>query len=531
MTSTKSVLFSSVCQPFGIQQGDGFSVTYNGSKQLLWAQGVFRTHETSLQWSIDFIAENIEAPAVTLHYPTLKDFVREIKKGYDYVGISFNVPVMHKVVPMVEAVRRFAPSSRIVLGGYGTVLGDKELKHYGDHICRGEGVSFMRDLLGEANGTPLTPPLITQRTSLFSLPLPGRQGIIIAGLGCPNACDFCATSHYFKHRHIPLLPSGEAILDAIRRYRERYPRMVSFYINDEDFLLNRERGRQFLEAVRASDLPPLELQIFGSVKGLSQFSAAELVEMGVEMVWVGFEGLRAGYRKMEGRPYGELLADLRRHGINVLASMIIGFDYQDEKTIEEEFRKLIAMRPALCQFLIYGPTFGTAAHERMRAEGRLFSEMWEAPGWRKLDGYVLTFDHPHIKPERMSQILMSLYRREYELLGPSIFRAVDTWLEGGRNLKDHPSPRVRSKAQTYRRNAHRALTLIPGSLGYVNGEARKGLEDLRRNLVSETGGMAPGAWFLSKILPLFMKMTDLRYRYGLFEKPSFVRKTFRMAGR
>ena len=45
------------------------------------------------------------------------------------------------------------------------------------------------------------------------------------------------------------------------------------------------------------------------MKALSQFQASELVEMGIDWVWVGYEGRRAGYAKTEGRPYGELLAD------------------------------------------------------------------------------------------------------------------------------------------------------------------------------------------------------------------------------
>ena len=85
--------------------------------------------------------------------------------------------------------------------------------------------------LGEDVDAPIVQPTITQTQSLFSIPLPGRVGYVFAGLGCPNGCDFCATSHYFKRKHIRLLPDGAAILCAIKRLRQQYPDMVDFWID------------------------------------------------------------------------------------------------------------------------------------------------------------------------------------------------------------------------------------------------------------------------------------------------------------
>ncbi|MFH1434522.1 MAG: hypothetical protein ABIJ56_02280, partial [Pseudomonadota bacterium] len=178
----KRVLLTSVCRPFGEKYGDGFGVSYEGSHQLLWAQGIFRPRSTTTQWGIDFIAENLNTPVVTLHYPSLKQLINEIKKGYDYVGIAFVVPTFHKIKPMVEAIRRHAPGTKIILGGYGTILPDEELAPLSDYICRGEGVAFMRELLGEPNGTDYKQPIIAKQSYLFSLPILARVGYIFAGL-------------------------------------------------------------------------------------------------------------------------------------------------------------------------------------------------------------------------------------------------------------------------------------------------------------------------------------------------------------
>jgi hypothetical protein len=79
----RKLLLTSVCQPFGPKHGDGFGTSYEGSHQILWAQGIFRTRGITTQWGIDFIAENLKIPTTTLHYPTMAQFVAEIKRGYE----------------------------------------------------------------------------------------------------------------------------------------------------------------------------------------------------------------------------------------------------------------------------------------------------------------------------------------------------------------------------------------------------------------------------------------------------------------
>jgi len=520
----RKLLLSSVCRPFGEKYGDGFGVSYEGSHQLMWAQGIFRSRGTTTQWGIDFIAANLQIPTATLHYPTMRQFIREIKKGYDYIGIAFVAPTLHKMIPMVQAIRKHAPASKIILGGYGTALGDM-LAPYADYICQGEGVAFMRKLLDEKVDAPIVQPVITQQQSLFSMPLLGKVGYVFAGLGCPNGCDFCATSHYFKRKHIKFLPDGPSILGAIKRLREIYPDMVDIWINDEDFLLNRSRGRGFLEAIRKSDLPPLAVSIFSSVKALSQFKVSELVEMGIDWIWVGYEGKRAGYAKMQGRPYPELFADLHEHGISVLASMIIGFDYQTPEIIQEEFEELMSLRPSMCQFLIYGPAHGTPAHARMKAEGRFRPEVMDDHS--KQDGFYLGFKHPHIGPDEMLSIQRNLCRKEFEQMGPSVFRVVDDWLTGYVNLRDHSAERVRAKARRYKDMSHKAMMLLQASQRYVNRRSADWIERLYQRIAAETGPMTRRERLAAKLVPAMLRYTAFKLRHNIGEQPEFTRRTFR----
>jgi len=384
----------------------------------------------------------------------------------------------------------------------------------------------MRRLLGERTDRPIRQPTITQQSTLFSLPVLDRIGYVIAGLGCPNGCDFCATSHYFGKKHVRLLPDGPAILEAIERLRREVPGLDSFWINDEDFLLDESRGRGFLEAIRKSDLPPLSISVFGSVKGLSQYTAAELVEMGIDWIWVGFEGRRAGFAKMQGRPYDELFADLHQHGISVMASMIIGFDYQTPEIIREEYESLLALRPSMCQFLIYGPAHGTPLRERMIAEGRLDSEVMDNHALH--DGFSLGFRHPHIGRDEMSAIQRGLYREEFARLGPSVFRVIDDCLAGYLTLRAHPAERVRAKAERLGRKAHRAMALLPGSRQFLGDAPAAWVRGLQERIAAATGPMTASERISSLLIPAAIRYTNFKLRHGIGQQPQFTRRTFRM---
>lgn len=526
VSSAPRVLLSSVCQPFGPEHGDGFGVSYEGSHQLMWAQGMFRTRGTTTQWGIEFIAVNLEAPTTTLHYPTMSTFIAELERGYDYVGIAFVASTFHKLVPMVEAIRRHAPNTQIVLGGYGAALGKELLGPYCDHLCEGEGVAFMRKLLGERVDQPIVQPDITQVQKVFSKPLLNETGYVFAGLGCPNGCDFCATSHFFDRKHVALLPDGEAILQAMLDLRAKHPGMNTFWINDEDFLLDERRGRSFLEAMRRSGLPPMAISVFSSVKALSQYEPSELVEMGIDWIWVGYEGRRAGYSKMQGKSYEQLFAELRGHGISMLASMIIGFDYQTPEIIAEEFEQLLALRPSMSQFLIYGPAAGTPLYRRMKSQGRLLDDVLADQSLH--DGFTLAFEHPHISQAEMSRIQRRLYREEFRRLGPSIFRVSEDFLGGHVALRDHDNPRVRAKAQRYGVDARAALPVIRAAKRYLDADRSRWLTRLERRLIAETGPLTIKDRVKQRLAPALLWREKMKLRLGIGQQPDFSRSRYRM---
>ena len=112
----------------GPKYGDAPSVGYELLySQVTRAQGLFSPRTVNVHYALEYIAENLDAPTVVLQYPSEAELIRELKKGYDYVGVSFLLAVMHKMKETVALIRKHAPNSKIVLGGYGTVLKDELL--------------------------------------------------------------------------------------------------------------------------------------------------------------------------------------------------------------------------------------------------------------------------------------------------------------------------------------------------------------------------------------------------------------------
>lgn len=184
---TEKLLLTTVCRPLGPRYGDSKSVGYELMHgQVTRAQGLFSLRSIIHHFSLEYVAHNLEAPAVVLQYPSKREFIKELQKGYDFVGISFVLSTFHHMKEMTALVREHSPHSKIILGGYGMVLNDDELRPYGDFFCRGEGVSFIRKVLGEPEKPmPYDHPVILNGLKVFSLSI-GNNGMIFGGLGCPN---------------------------------------------------------------------------------------------------------------------------------------------------------------------------------------------------------------------------------------------------------------------------------------------------------------------------------------------------------
>ena len=524
------VLLTSVCRPLGPSVGDAPSVGYELLHgQVTRAQGLFSPRSLHLHFSLEYIAENLDAPCAVLQYPSRSELIRELEKGYDYVCVSFLLAVFHRMKDVVALVREHAPGAKIVLGGYGTVLSDEELAPWGDVICREEGVGFMRQLLGEPpRAMPYRHPLIVSRLRVFGVPA-SRTGMVFAGLGCPNGCDFCCTSHFFKRRHIKLLPTGADIYRVVERYLDLDPD-ISLVVLDEDFLLNRKRAMEFRECVQQGGRA-LSIFAFASIRAISQFTTEEIVEMGIDGLWIGYEGTRSGYAKQKGRSPEELFPELRAHGITILASMIVGLPYQTEDVVQEELDGLLRLEPDLCQFLIYGPTPGTPFYDKTVADGLLREEFVAKPEryYKACDGFTSMTKHPTLGPQTIEALQRHCFDQDFQVLGPTLYRSIATWLLGYRTLRASHNPVLRQKAERFARELRKAYPIfLAGRLLGPNATVRRRIGRLQAEVHAELGRPSWTAR-LRALGALGLAMwTSIGLRFGWSLHPRLVRHTYRL---
>lgn len=528
----KKVLLTSVCRPIGPEYGDAPSVGYELLyRQVTRAQGIFSPRTVNVHFGLDYIAENLDAPTVVLQYPSERELIKELKKGYDYVGITFLMAVMHKMKETVALIRKYSPHSKIVLGGYGTILKDEVLKPYADYICREEGVAYFRRILGEPEiSMPYKHPLIVSWLKVFGWKVSGT-GKIFAGLGCPNGCDFCCTSHFFSRKHIKLLPTGRDIFQVVERYFERDPNLV-FLILDEDFLLNKQRAMEFRDCVLQSGKKP-SIFAFSSIKAISQYKVEEILEMGIDGFWIGYEGTRSNYAKQQGRPVADILTEFREHGITVLASMIVGFDYQTPEVVAEELDGLMKLKPSLGQYLIYGPVPGTPFHERI-IKDNLLHDVYTSDKdlfYRRADGFRTMIKHPTLTPEQIEDVQRWCFEQDFQRLGPSIYRVLEARWLGYQKLKNSTNPVLRAKAEYYAKELRYAYPIfLAGRLLGPNRTIRKWIGTLERSIYAELGRPSLSQRFKSVLAVGSALWTGLTLKFNWFQHPKLQRNTYRLAG-
>lgn len=217
-------------------------------------------------------------------------------------------------------------------------------------------------------------------------------------------------------------------------------------------------------------------------------------------------------------------------GISPAASMIVGFDYQDQAIIEQEYASLLRLRPAISQFLIWGPTRNTPLYQKMVREGRLNDI--ENRLYPAMDGFSLGFEHPKLSAPSLESLVRQLYRGEYQHLGPTIYRSIEITLEGYKNLKHRPEPRLRIRAQMQRdflRHSQAArdigLRFAPNAL--VRARIERTYDDIEAEI-----GPAPATQRMQSMLVMpFGYLTKLRFAVSPVRQSRPLRHEYHMPER
>ena len=454
--SKASVLLSSVFGPYAQDDAYG-SRAINPMElyhnQVTRGQGSFSLRSFHRSWGILMIQGNINAPCAVMDFPTRESFARELTEHhYDIVGISSIVVNVGKAREMCRMVRQLSPGTTVIVGGHIAAIPDVEQMLDADHIVKGDGIAWMRQYLGEEVEAPIRHPDFSSAFDLrvMGVKVPNAAGAtsatIISSVGCPMGCNFCATSAFFggKGKILNFYETGEKLF-RLMEHAETTRNMRSFFIMDENFLLQKRRVMELLALMKAGG-KSWTFNIFSSANAIAKYTYAELVEIGIATIWLGLESPNSHYAKLDGADTLKLTRELREHGIVLLGSTIIGLEHHTPENINQEIEHAIAHETDLHQFMLYTPVPGTPLYTEMAGQGRMLDvDLADIHGQ-----YAFNFQHAAISREQSTRSLAWAFHRDFERNGPSLFRVGRTTFAGYMRYKNHPDRRIRDR---FRRDA------------------------------------------------------------------------------
>ncbi len=463
--------------------------------QVTREQGSFSLRMFHRSWGLMMIQRNISAPSTLLDFPTLDRFEQELTATqYDVVGISGIIPNFGKVREMCRRVRKLSPASKIIVGGHVAAIPGIDRMIDADYIVRGEGIAWMRSYLGDDPAAPIEHPEILSgfgmRVLGMRVPDSTRDtaATIIPSVGCPMGCNFCTTSSFFggKGKSINFYDSGDQLFH-VMEHMEQALGVNSFFVMDENFLLNRPRAMQLLSRMKEGG-KSWSLYVFSSVNAIRKYSIEELVELGISWIWLGLESPNSSYAKLKNTDTQALASELRQHGIKLLGSTIVGLEHHTPENIHDEIEYAVSHCTDFHQFMLYTPVPGTPLFTEVTQQGR----MLEGIDLADIHGqFKFNFKHAAISREQSKQFLDWAFRFDLERNGPSLFRICETIFQGWKRYGHHPDGRVRKRMENeaikLRTTYNAALWVMEKRLKKTNAAVSERIRELRKQIEHEFG--------------------------------------------
>jgi hypothetical protein len=489
-TPPQRILLSAVFGPYGVDDAYGrkenlMELFHN---QVTKAQGLGSFRFLHWSFGLYFLAANVDADVTVLDFPSRQRFIREIKKGYDIVGISFITPNFIKAKEMARLVRLHAPQAKIILGGHGAAIEGLETLIDCDGVAKGEGIRWLRTYLGQDPEAPIYHPALksAQYMRIFGVPLLGKAAsLLVPGLGCVNGCKFCSTSHFFGRTYTPYLATGKELFETACRIADERG-SNDFFVMDENFLKDRARAMEFLQEMEAHGRF-FEFSLFSSAEAIQAFGVGNLARLGVKFLWMGVEckSQAENFEKNRGLDPKELIHDLRDNGISVLASGILCMEHHTPDNIQVDIDHLVGLESDCVQFMLLIPLPVTELYRDQQKRGLLKTDL-PFEDWHGQK--TLNFNHPAFPGDAAEHWIKAAFRQDYEANSSTMYRMAETSYRGAMTLASKSEtgdsdPWLVQRAENLRkRTLDYAPILAAIERHAVNGRERQRARDLARKI-------------------------------------------------
>lgn len=542
-TRLPRVLLTTVYRPFCVDEPfdlpDNHVEHGTCHRQFTREQGIYTIHQQCSHLALHLIAHNLRAQTEVVEYPSFEELQERLEaavaagRPYEWVGVGTVASYVRKARRICELVARVSPTSRTVVGGPGAMALGSLVEPFGDRICRGDGVRFFRELLGQDGDAPLrhpTVPSVHEPNVILGVKANPVSYSLAVTLGCDRGCAFCSTSAQFEGRRVPLLGSAEEIMEAMQQVERdlqaegRQAPAIYFVMFDENFLADRELSDSFRKLNRArlvrGDTAYLPF-LFADAKSVLSYSPEELLEMGVDALWIGLEeSERIHFSKTHGVDFGRLVRDLHGNGIKVFLSFIAGLPEQTRASVEADVEYALGLGAAAYQYALACPMPGTRQWAQLERDGVLDVQR---PEQINMSHYYLR--HEEFTEELLREVTTDFQRRDHARHGPLALRFMQLRLAGYLRHRDSPNPALRARALGFRNDLLASMGAL--AVGPVLGptpETRRLLAETHRDVIAKV----PLGEAMLDTLRGRARLASLGH-FLLFSRPGLV-SLFRWAG-
>ena len=348
----------------------------------------------------------------------------DFESDADLVGITSMTTQAERAYQLAGEFRR--RGKPVVMGGIHVSALPEEATQYCDAVVVGEAELLWGKVITDFRQGCLQRVYRTdQRHDLQGLPVPRtdllplhRYSIPVIPVqtsrGCPHRCDFCIVTEFFggTYRFRPVDEVVREIEIQKARFKEKRKKIIFFA--DDNIAANRAHARELFKA-----LIPLKIP-WACQCTLNVTDDPQLLDLAVESgcihMFIGIETINAaslkGVNKSFNRveKYEKALGTLRRKGIHVEASMIVGFDEDREDIFDSMLAFLTKNKLSFAVIFALTPLPGTRLFKRLEEEGRLLHKTWS-----KYTYTIPAFRPKHLTPEEVETGLWHIYDNFYSL--------------------------------------------------------------------------------------------------------------------
>ncbi|MCD7882136.1 MAG: B12-binding domain-containing radical SAM protein [Lachnospiraceae bacterium] len=290
--------------------------------------------------------------------------------------------------------------AKVIIGGMHATYMPEEAAQHADHVITGEGEKVILDVVEGRRTEKIIQGIPIENLDEVPFPdydilkTPCKSANVLTTRGCPFRCTFCTTSRmYAPYRQ----RSVDSVMDEIRMYKKRGFRYMNF--EDDNFTADKERAKEICRRMIKEKLLFKETFFFGRTDMAEDEELLTLLQKAhLTRVLIGIESLNQ--KALNSIHKGQNIEDIRRagaacekHGIRVIASIVLGLDDDKKKDIRRSVKFAKDIHAYQLQPAILTPYPGTPVYEDMQREHRMLGSSWE-----QFDMMNVTFQPKNMSP-------------------------------------------------------------------------------------------------------------------------------------